>query len=254
MAAPTKRRVQIEYDGKTCSLAYYESPHTTPSVLRATICDLFGVENESTTLILRDSAGDALPLGQTLHLAGSTLHLEVKGGTPAGGGGGGGGEKAALQIAASEARVARFERVLEISRCISAEMGWAEAVDTIIRYAAEVVNSDRCTLFIVDHAAGELRVAVSEGRDDGDGVPVRPYSGRTPTAIKNEHELQTFHSEQQLRVPPLETGRFFRYVTFPRTFRELIVPAFYGRAQAWTARRRWAGRCRAARSSSPLSS
>ena len=62
-----------------------------------------------------------------------------------------------------QARVAKLGRILEVAKALVAERDLDRLLKLIVQAAARVVEADRCSLFLVDKAKGELWSKIAQG-------------------------------------------------------------------------------------------
>ncbi|HEY7725062.1 MAG TPA: HD domain-containing phosphohydrolase [Anaeromyxobacteraceae bacterium] len=62
-----------------------------------------------------------------------------------------------------ERRIEKLQSILEVAKAMSAERDLDRLLDLILREAAQVVEADRCTLFLVDREKGELWSKIAHG-------------------------------------------------------------------------------------------
>src|SRR5436305_15047461 len=62
-----------------------------------------------------------------------------------------------------QARVTKLGRILEVAKALVAERDLDRLLQLIVQAAARVVEADRCSLFLVDKARGELWSKIAQG-------------------------------------------------------------------------------------------
>ncbi|HSB19525.1 MAG TPA: HD domain-containing phosphohydrolase [Anaeromyxobacteraceae bacterium] len=66
-------------------------------------------------------------------------------------------------MADPERRIRKLQSILDVAKAMTAERDLDRLLDLILREAAEVVEADRCTLFLVDREKGELWSKIAQG-------------------------------------------------------------------------------------------
>ena len=96
-----------------------------------------------------------------------------------------------------QARVAKLGRILEVAKALVAERDLDRLLKLIVQAAARVVEADRCSLFLVDKAKGELWSKVARAIPAATSAVISGATGAAPVTAEEKGFLAG-HAEEHL--------------------------------------------------------
>ena len=170
-SAYRKYRLKVNFRGTIAHVAWFKGASTTPDSISVLLCNAFGIPIDfKSSLRLRDSSGDLLPIDQGAALAREVflecdddfvspkVNIEHRNVHDMG------VSQASGDTMVNSLPYGKVAELLNMTKFIAAEMKEVEAVDHIVRSTASILGADRVTLFFVDRQANELTIACSKSQ------------------------------------------------------------------------------------------